>query len=639
MSKQLFIPLRFKILLSLLLGITVVVGAITFTMANLFHTDKTAYINDLISTNTIHTTQETHSLIQVYHERIKTISRVAYDAEMTPDEKSNMLDDLFQNFPEMVAINFYENDIETASVFDERALTDVGLSKADLDIYLMENSILLIDFDPERVFIRNSTFNEALPLMTMATRIKIPGMESELVLEAMIRTDRLISIVGRSELFEAFILEPDGSFLAHKDPKQVVARGSMGWVPDTAALPKQSNLAATFEYVIDGVEMIGGFTRLETGDLIVAAQIPKAAAFLSAKQLFSNLIVTSFIILLAAATISLIWSYRITRPLVSLTRAAQNIGRGEFEIQLKPTSRDEIGSLTQSVNQMAHELGEREKALEEAQAALIQSEKMSAFGQLSAGIAHEVKNPLAGILGYTQLSLKKMEDDPAIYKNLKIIEQETRRCNSIIENLMKFARQDKPELKPLAINDVIEDSLVLVDHQMGISQVQLEKNLADDLPSVKGDANQLIQVLMNLMINAQQAMDGKMGTIAITSGSPNAGVVEVRIADTGPGMPEETSKRIFEPFFTTKASGKGTGLGLAVTYGIIKDHGGNIRVESDLGDGATFIITLPVTSSDGSEDESPESPDETLEELNKTTEGGEAEGVEGDPSTGSGQAE
>ncbi|MCK5353273.1 hypothetical protein KAJ77_11855, partial [bacterium] len=221
MSKQLFIPLRFKILVTLLLGITVVVGTITFTMANLFHTDKTAYINDLISTNTIHTAQETHSLIQVYHERIETISRVAYDADMTSDEKSKVLNDLFQNFPEMVAIIFYEDEIETASVFDEGALTDAGLSKADLDIYLMENSILLIDFDPERVFIRNSTFNEALPLMTMATRVTIPGLESELVLEAMIRTDRLMSVVGRSELFEAFILEPDGSFLAHKDPERV----------------------------------------------------------------------------------------------------------------------------------------------------------------------------------------------------------------------------------------------------------------------------------------------------------------------------------------------------------------------------------------------------------------------------------
>jgi len=611
MSRKIFIPLRFKILISLLLGISVVVGAITFTMANLFHTDKTAYINDLISTNTLHTAQETQSLIDVYHERIKTISQVAYDAEISQGEKSKLLNDLFQNFPEMIAVIFYEDGVEGASVFDEGALANAGLSKADLDIYLMENSIILVDFDPEKVFIRNSTFHEALPIMTMATRVKIPELESELVLEALIRTDRLMSVVNRSELFEAFILEPDGSFLVHKNPVQISNHELMGWMPDAASLPEQSNLAATFEYAIDGVELIGGFTRIETGGLIVAAQIPKAAAFLSAKALFKSLIVVSFIILLAATAISLIWSYRITRPLVSLTRAAQDVGRGKFEIQLKPTSRDEIGSLTDSVNQMAHELGEREKALENAQAALVQSEKMSAFGQLSAGIAHEVKNPLAGILGYTQLSLKKMEDDPAIYKNLKIIEQETRRCNSIIENLMKFARQDKLELKPLVLNDVIEDSLVLVDHQMGINQVQMEKNLAEGLPSVKGDANQLIQVLMNLMINAQQAMDGKMGTITITSGSPNAGVVEVRVADTGPGMPDEVSSKIFEPFYTTKVAGKGTGLGLAVTYGIIKDHGGNIRVESQLGDGTTFIITFPVTSSDSSEDVPSETTDET----------------------------
>lgn len=606
MSKEFFIPLRFKILFSLLLGVTVVVGVITFTMANLFHTDKTTYINDLISTNTIHTARETNSLILNYQERIKTITRVAYDVGITQDEKSKMLNDLFQDFPEMIAINFYEDDIERASVFDELALAAVGLSKADLDTYLMENSILLIDFDPASVFIRNSTFNEALPIMTMATRVAIPGLESDLVLEALISTDRLISVVGRSELFEGFILTADGSLLASKDPQRVLTHSSANWRPNKQALPERSSLAATFEYVMDGIEMIGGFARVETGDLIVGVQIPKATAFLSARELFKNLIVTSFIILLSATAISLILSYRLTRPLVILTKAAQDVGRGEFGIMLKPTSRDEIGSLTRSINQMAHELGEREKALEESQTALIQSEKMSAFGQLSAGIAHEVKNPLAGILGYTQLSLKKMEDNPAIYKNLKIIEKETRRCNSIIENLMKFARQDKLELKLLVLNDVIEDSLVLVDHQMGISQIQLEKDLADGLPSVRGDANQLIQVLMNIMINAQQAMDGEPGTITIESDSPNAGVVKIRITDTGPGMPEETRKKIFEPFFTTKVSGKGTGLGLAVTYGIIKDHGGDIRVESEPGEGATFIITLPVTVADQPGDKFPE---------------------------------
>lgn len=619
MIKKLFIPLRFKILVSLLLLITVIVGVITFTMTNLFHKDKTTYINDLISTNTIHTARESYSLLLNYQERIQTITRVAYDTGVSQDEKSRMLNEFFEDFPEMIGITFYENGVGQVSLFDELSLTSVGLTKEDLDASRAQNPLPPPDLEPGKVFIRNSTFSEALPIMTMAIGTTVPGPASDLVLEAVIRTDRLISVVSRSEIFEGFILEPGGGLLVHKEPQRISDRDSTPWVPDSKALPEGSGLAATFEYVVDGTEMIGGFTRVGVGDLIVGVQIPRAAAFLSAKALFNNLIFVSFIILLTATVFSLIWSYRLTRPLVSLTEAARDVGRGDFEIKLIPTSRDEIGDLTQSVNQMAHELGEREKALEETQAALIQSEKMSAFGQLSAGIAHEVKNPLAGILGYTQLSLKKMEDDPVVYKNLKIIEQETKRCNSIIENLMKFARQDKPELRPLAVNDVIEDSIVLVDHQMGISQITLEKNLAEGLPEIRGDSNQLIQVFMNLMINAQQAMDGQPGTITVTSGSSNAGVVEVRIADTGPGMPEEVSRKIFEPFFTTKAAGKGTGLGLAVTYGIIKDHGGNIRVKSEPGEGATFIITLPVTVSGIYREEAPSDPPADMKAEEETS--------------------
>ena len=596
MRKKFFIPLRFKILVSLLVGIAIVVGVITFTMANLFHKDKTAYINDLVSSNTIHTAQEAYALIQSYHERIKTISRVAYDADIAQDNKSRILDDLFLDFPEMLSITFYQDGTEQISVFDETALTRAGLTRTDFENYHSENPLDFDSLDLQNVFIQNSTFNKALPIMTMAERITIPGLETELVVEALIRTERLISVVSRSKLYDAFILGPDGRVLAHKDVQQVLDHSSGYWKPDEQALPEQS--AATFEYTYDGTNMIGGFARVQTGNLMVGVQIPKMAAFISARDLINNLVLISFVILLSAAAISLIWSYRLTRPLMRLTKAAQDIGRGEFEISLKPTSRDEVGSLTESVDHMAYELREREKALEEAQAALIQSEKMSAFGQLSAGIAHEVKNPLAGILGYTQLTLKVAEDDTNVYKNLKIIEKETRRCNSIIENLMKFARQDKPQLEPLDLNNVIEDSLVLVDHQMGINQVQLEKDLAEDLQTVKGDPNQLIQVMMNIMINAQQAMDGKPGIITVTSSSPNAGVVELRIQDNGPGMPEEVSSKIFEPFFTTKAAGKGTGLGLAVTYGIIKDHGGNIRVESELGKGTTFILTFPVTSGD-----------------------------------------
>jgi signal transduction histidine kinase len=596
MVKGIFIPLRFKVLVSLLLGITIVVGLITFTMANLFHADKTTYINDLVSANTIHTAQETSALIRNYHQRIQTITRLAFSIGITQEEKSKILDDLIQDFPEMIAITFYEDGVQQISIYDELALGSAGLSKADLDARQLENPVTGENKDPGEIIIRNTTFDEALPLMTMGATMTIPELGSELFLQVMIRPDRLLSIIERSEKFEAFILEPDGSFLVHKDPQKMLNRSMVNWLPKEASRPERSTLATTFfEYMDEGVEMISGITRVEMGSLIVGAKIPKSAAYLSARSLLISLIITSLIILLAAAGISLFWSYRLTQPLVNLTEAAQEIGKGEFEVKLHPSSRDEIGSLTASINQMAFGLREREKALEDAQAALIQSEKMSAFGQLSAGIAHEVKNPLAGILGYTQLSLKKAEDDTPIHKNLKIIERETKRCNTIIENLMKFARKEKLKLKPLGLNNVIEDALVLVDHQMGIHHIKVIKQLADDLPGVRVDDNQLIQVFMNIMINAQQAMAGSPGTITVTTSSLNAGTTEIRITDTGPGMTEEISSKIFEPFFTTKETGKGTGLGLAVTYGIIEDHGGMIRVESAPGDGTTFIITLPVS--------------------------------------------
>jgi len=621
MNKQIFIPLRFKILFSLLLGITVVVGVITFTMANLFHKDKTAYINDLISTNAIHTAIEAQALLQNYVERIKTFARVAYDTDMTQDEKSRMLDDLFRAFSEMLAITFYENGVKQASVVDELGLKEVGLSKTDFDNDRHSNPVPLTATKPGEVIIRNSALPTRVPVMAIITGVTIPGWESPFVLEALIRTDDLVALVGRSDLFESFILDSGGGLIAHTDPRQAALPEYKGWVPDESAWPEQSSLAATFDYSVDSIDMIGGFARVELGSLLVGVQIPRTAAYLSARDLFNNLLGVSLMILVAGAIISLIWSHRITLPLERLSRATQDVGRGKFEIQLNPTSRDEIGSLTRSVNQMAFELQERDKALAETQAVLIQSEKMSAFGQLSAGIAHEVKNPLAGILGYAQLSLKKLKDNAPVYKNLTIIEKETRRCNAIIENLMKFARQDKPVLKPLTMNDIVEDAMTLVDHQMGLNQIQMVKNLADHLPGIMGDPNQLIQVFMNIFINAQQAMDGEPGTITVTTHSPEPGSIEIRIQDTGPGMPAEKKDKIFEPFFTTKEAGKGTGLGLAVTYGIVKDHGGKITVDSEPGQGATFIITLPgaAPSVDEPEAEGSESPEEAAAEQNPST--------------------
>jgi signal transduction histidine kinase len=179
--------------------------------------------------------------------------------------------------------------------------------------------------------------------------------------------------------------------------------------------------------------------------------------------------------------------------------------------------------------------------------------------------------------------------------DLRMVEKETKRCKSIIDNLMRFARQEKAEKSPTNVNEVVEDALAIVRHQLELNQVRPEADLDTTLPLLSANANQLQQVFINFLVNAQQAMEGKKGTIRITTRRAEGNTVELRFADTGPGIPEEIRKRLFEPFFTTKPVGKGTGLGLSVSYGIIKDHAGEITVESEVGKGTTFVVRLPLT--------------------------------------------
>jgi signal transduction histidine kinase len=241
---------------------------------------------------------------------------------------------------------------------------------------------------------------------------------------------------------------------------------------------------------------------------------------------------------------------------------------------------------------MASGLQERERALAQAQQALIRSEKMSAFGQLSAGIAHEVRNPLAGILGHAQLAMRRLGPDSPAQGSLDLIASETRRCSDIIANLMRFGRQDKPHFLPIEANGVVEAAMAIVDHQLSLQGVRIVRDLGERLPQVEGDFNQLQQVLVNLAINAQQALSGARGELRVRTRAAGEQVI-IEVQDTGPGMSPELQTRIFEPFFTTKSAGQGTGLGLSVSYGIIESHGGRLEVRSSPGEGATFIISLP----------------------------------------------
>lgn len=225
------------------------------------------------------------------------------------------------------------------------------------------------------------------------------------------------------------------------------------------------------------------------------------------------------------------------------------------------------------------------------QVMLCQSEKLAAIGQMSAGLAHEINNPLGNILGYARLLLKDDALTSGQREKIEIIAEQAKKGSSVVQGLLDYSRQSGAVREAVAVNRIIEDIIRLLQPQAEKSGTEIIPALGE-LPDIHADPKQIEQVIFNLAMNAMHAI-GRDGTIRIETTNTAAGKVEIRVNDTGPGIPEEIQSRIFDPFFTTKPVGKGTGLGLSVCLGIIKDHGGSIDVESSIGEGATFIVRLP----------------------------------------------
>jgi len=307
----------------------------------------------------------------------------------------------------------------------------------------------------------------------------------------------------------------------------------------------------------------------------------------------------------------------IIHPVKSLAEATKRIANGDLNHKVVIPYRDEIGELAQSFNQMTENLKkanqkllqwgktlekrveERTRELKEAQDSLIQSAKLASLGKMAAGVAHEINNPLTSILLNTHLLLESLEPDDPRRESLEMIAEETTRCASIVKGLLEFARQSPPKKRKTDINSLLLNTVKLLENQAAFQNIEIKKNLAPDLPPLELDSNKVKQVFWNMMINAAEAMP-RGGTLAITTrlstDKNDKKHVEIIFSDTGIGIPKENIPKLFDPFFTTKVSG--TGLGLAVSYGIIKQHKGNIQVESQVGRGSTFIISLPVEKED-----------------------------------------
>lgn len=253
--------------------------------------------------------------------------------------------------------------------------------------------------------------------------------------------------------------------------------------------------------------------------------------------------------------------------------------------------------ISQALNNASlyRELEGKIKEIRDMQSQLVQSEKLAAIGQFSAGIAHEINNPLGGIMGFADLVLKSGGLTPQQREDIESILQQSRRCGDIVKNLLQFSRRKKAEAAPVDLAAVLDASLQLVGFELRRAGVTVARDFKAGLPRVTGDAGQLQQVFINLIMNAQQALEGRTGGELRISAAAESGFVVVRFRDNGPGIPPGNLEKVFEPFFSTKPAGKGTGLGLSVSYGIVRQHGGSIRAESREGEGAEFIVSLQVT--------------------------------------------
>ncbi|MFH1230480.1 MAG: cache domain-containing protein [Planctomycetota bacterium] len=311
------------------------------------------------------------------------------------------------------------------------------------------------------------------------------------------------------------------------------------------------------------------------------------------------LISITIIGVIVALIVSYFLAKSITEPIHHLALASQELAKGDFNQEVDVKSKDEIGELGNAFNFMISSIKERdEKLRQHTQQVVVRSERLAMIGQLAAGVAHEINNPLAGLRTYVKLINKEISDlgipEGSFPKYLSLMERETIRCSEVVRNLLNFARQTDTRLQLVDINHILNEALSFIEHQIIMLDIKVEKNFGT-LPQTVADFSQLQQVFMNIILNACESMTTKGQLLLSANYLELVNQIEIKIQDTGSGIPPEILPRIFEPFFTTKK--KGTGLGLSVAYGIISQHKGTIEVNSTVGVGTTFIIKLPVQQS------------------------------------------
>lgn len=306
-----------------------------------------------------------------------------------------------------------------------------------------------------------------------------------------------------------------------------------------------------------------------------------------------RILFTMSVLAIVATAGMLAWLTRklVVKPVDHLLEGTRRLSAGDLGHTIPAGADHELGDLARAFNDMSHRLVDT-------QLQLAHADKLASVGRLAAGVAHEINNPLTGVLSYASLLQKRLSEDPEAREDLEVVVRETKRCREIVRQLLDFARPTPPKRRRVDVHEIVRHAAAVLHNQLEMRAVALQLDLASDLPALDLDPGQIEQVLVNLILNALDAHEEDGGEIQIRTSRIEEDWIDVEVMDSGRGISSADLPRLFEPFFTTKGT-KGTGLGLAVTWGIIRGHGGTITVESEPGHGAAFRIRLPLAAPAG----------------------------------------
>ena len=338
------------------------------------------------------------------------------------------------------------------------------------------------------------------------------------------------------------------------------------------------------DWFITRYQPLRDFQDQVVGSLYVGA---RESVFRALVHAFNNqVIVIALVCIILAGVIAVPISRLITRPIADLVAANRRLAKGDMDVRVNPSGSGELAMLGRSFNKMA-------ETLQQTQRELLHKERLASMGQLSAGVAHEINNPLGTILLFADILYKETAVTDPKRGDLKLIIDETVRCKNIVADLLNFARQQEVLVQETDIHALLDQVVEILNHEPIFTGVTVVRQYDPALPHIQADPAQLQQVFINLLRNSTEAMAAG-GTLTLMTRLLNGQQVEIQVADTGCGIPADDLGKLFTPFFTTKGVGKGTGLGLSIVYGIIKMHRGQISVQSQVGQGTTFTVVLPV---------------------------------------------